>query len=323
MVNHNEKKTNYSPVLITVYDRFEHFSSCIESLKLNYNAEHTPLYIAIDYPIDTDNISIYNKLLDYSNSINGFKYVKVIAREKNVGPYLNAKLMQDLVFEKYERFIRTEDDNIFSENFINYMNYMLDKYDNDDSIFSVNAFNYPIYDECINEVYHIREFYPYGFASWKNKYLAVDRNLTKFFPYFLSPLHWYDFIKNCNFRVLYGLIASILQNKTYTDYVFTFHLNLTNMSTVVPKMSFVRNQGQDGSGSNSGLTPLLLTQEMYSLDYELDEVVDLLYAKKDHNLKRDSFYINNLPKISWYKVLLTPLLFLFVYLRQFFNPYKF
>jgi hypothetical protein len=311
-----------APVLITVYDRFDKLKKCIDSLKISELAEDTPLYIAIDYPASEQAKIGIDKVKLYANKIDGFKYVKVIERTENIGPYMNARLLMNLVFEKYDNFIRSEDDNVFSPNFLTFMNDGLMKYDNQPNVFSINAYNFPnMIQSQTNDkdVYRIKEFYPYGFASWKKKYNEVDRNMPSFFSYFGNPMNVFKFIKNCHSRVYYGLVASIFQRKTYGDYVFSYHININAMYCIVPKESLVRNEGQDGSGMNSGVVESLQYQTINLKHLNLKEDNDCF---NEHLISRDVFFDKEFVSISHFKLLGAYGLMIFLRIRNIFKPYK-
>ena len=40
----------YAPVLIPTLNRYEHFKRCLESLEKCTGAEHTEIFVALDYP---------------------------------------------------------------------------------------------------------------------------------------------------------------------------------------------------------------------------------------------------------------------------------
>ena len=102
---------NYAPVLITVYDRFNHLKNAVESLKKCAEAINTELFIASDMTSEKEKEFQINKIRDYIGSIKGFKKVTPIFFDKNVGIEHSWHFSLDLVFQKYGTIIFLEDDN--------------------------------------------------------------------------------------------------------------------------------------------------------------------------------------------------------------------
>lgn len=117
----------YAPIVIPTLNRFEHFKKCLESLEHCTGAEKTDVYIALDYPAKPSHEEGYRKISEYLNSLesnHGFKTLNIIRREYNygVGPHGNGKELVKMILETYDRIIFSEDDNIFSPNFIVFIN---------------------------------------------------------------------------------------------------------------------------------------------------------------------------------------------------------
>ena len=104
----------YAPVLITTLNRYEHFKETITSLSQCTGADMTDLYIALDYPPTPFYEDGYRKIVEYLPTISGFKSVNIIKREKNYGMGKNFHdALHQVIFTKYDRFIFSEDDNLF------------------------------------------------------------------------------------------------------------------------------------------------------------------------------------------------------------------
>jgi len=113
---------NYAPVLISVLDRDVHFKNCVISLVQNPLAKETHLFIALDAPFAEKHKIGHGKVLSFIKSIEGFKEVTLFRREKNLGSSLNQSMAMEDIFKRYDRLIFTEDDNIFSPNFLDFVN---------------------------------------------------------------------------------------------------------------------------------------------------------------------------------------------------------
>ena len=154
------KIKKFAPVLIITLNRDEHFINCVNSLSACMHADKTDLYIALDYPSKENHWEGYNKILEYLPTITGFNSVNVIRREHNYGIEKNYFDAVDFVFEKYDRLIFSEDDNLFSDDFLNFMSSSLDVYKDRADVFSVSGYNYPIDTSAIKDRgnFNVREF---------------------------------------------------------------------------------------------------------------------------------------------------------------------
>jgi|TARA_B110000037_G_scaffold222987_1_gene301107 hypothetical protein len=127
------------PVIIFTYNRPDHLFKSIKSLKKNNSFSKIKFFIIQDklknfYSIIVDKYKqLYKKLI--SN-------IKVIKRTYNYGLKKNIIEEVSLILKKHKKVIVCEDDLIFHKDFLNYMNFMLEKYSKDKRISSVSGFSY-------------------------------------------------------------------------------------------------------------------------------------------------------------------------------------
>lgn len=78
--------SQYAPVVIATLDRYETFIPCIESLSECVGADHTEIYIALDYPLKASHWDGYVKIVDYLEKANlNFKDIHIEKRSYNYG----------------------------------------------------------------------------------------------------------------------------------------------------------------------------------------------------------------------------------------------
>lgn len=253
----------FAPVMIPTLCRYEHFRRCVESLAKNKISSKTDLYVGLDYPLKEEHVEGYNKIKAYLKSdIKGFKNVFVIEREKNMGARENIRLLREQILEKYDRFIFTEDDNEFSPNFLEYMNFGLNKYENDPNAVAITGYNYPAdFSKMKGNVYKNHVYCAaFGYGTWRDKYYKQQDEITT--EFFISALKNRKLMNRlrkiapnqyCNF--IKGMIE--YTPDMYKDGVITkddlskgIHMYLSNSYVIFPKVSMVRNWGYDGSGVN-------------------------------------------------------------------------
>ncbi|HEY5368231.1 MAG TPA: hypothetical protein VIJ75_04500 [Hanamia sp.] len=301
---------NKAPVLISVYDRPVHFQQCIESLKRNRYASETHLFVAIDAPYKKEHQKNNDRVLEYAKKINGFKEVTLIIREKNFGLNKNLHKAREQLLSIYDTLIFSEDDNIFSEDFLPFVNKGLEAYKDREDIFSISGYQYPVVMPELNQkdVYMWSGFSAWGCATWKEKLDKIDFSDNTAFLKVREFLKDYQSIRKINAvadTYLPALLLMIKKNQIHGDIYVCMHQVLHNMYSVFPTVSRVRNMGRDGSGLNCGFNDysIYAEQEIYEVqnDYQLpanitrDSKIDSVL--KDYFKRDKKANIKNLVKL--------------------------
>ena len=151
-----------SPITLFVYNRPWHTRQTVESLQKNELADESDLIVFSDgektgvrsqnpegiiinaddrRPTTDDRIK---EVREYIKTINGFKSVRIVEREKNLGLANSIISGVTEVVNQYGRIIVLEDDMVTSPCFLRYMNDALDKYETDDRVICVHGYVFPI-----------------------------------------------------------------------------------------------------------------------------------------------------------------------------------
>ncbi len=256
-------ESKFAPIIIPTLCRYEHFKRCIESLQRNAWAQYTDLYIGLDFPAKESHVEGYHKIREYlENEIGGFANVVVIKHEKNMGSYRNIMILRKLVFEKYDRYIFSEDDNEFSANYLEYMNKCLNKYEDDESVLAVTGYKYPFTSKRIKGTVFTSNVYfaGFGYGSWKRKLLSAEAAMTtelfynkykdlKFMRYFYKQ----GANQYCNFvKAFLGYIPGLMEEGRIVPYDLSYGIYMVaqGKKMIFPTISKVRNWGYDGSGEH-------------------------------------------------------------------------
>ena len=261
----------YYPVLIPTLNRYQHFKECVESLAACTHADKTELVIGLDYPPAEKYVEGWKKIKEYIPTIIGFAKITVFEHSYNLGARSNMLFLCDYGFEHYDATIRSEDDNIFSPSFLDYMNKCLDKYKDDKSIFAISGYMQPVRwsDQLKTDsnVIHIQEYMAYGIANWKDRFeqrnQLVPKNYLKYICANKTRLYK---LRHKSLRDLYQLIFWI-KNKPEldcpNDFTIACALKINNLCVISPNLSLVKNNGFDGSGENCSYDEI--KYERYSL----------------------------------------------------------
>ena len=278
----------YAPILVSVYNRENHFKDCIESLQRCQHAKQSHLYIAIDAPFRDQDIIANNNILEYSNSIKGFEKVTLLIRDTNMGGVKNRDLAREEVFKSYDSLIMLEDDNVFSTDFLNYMNTALEKYKDDPEIFSINGYNYPIEipEQYESDIYIWQGVSGWGLGIWKTKWQSVamkdELPLKVAVGYINNWIHAFKINRVAN--VYLEALINMLQKKQLQGdvYLSAYHI-VNDMYSVFPVISRVRNIGHDGSGENCAdlsTDNIYLNQPIHSSESPSCQLPDIIEPDK-------------------------------------------
>ena len=118
-----------APIVIFVYNRPNHTRQTVEALRKNELANESELFIYADAPKNENAVVKVNEVREYIKSVDGFKKVTIIHREKNWG--LANSIIDGVtkIVNEYGKIIVLEDDLITSPNFLSFTNQALDFYE--------------------------------------------------------------------------------------------------------------------------------------------------------------------------------------------------
>lgn len=244
----------HAPVLVSVYNRLQHFTHCIESLAKNSDAKETPLFIAIDAPFREEDVEPNEKIRRYAKNITGFKSVHLFSRERNMGARKNVLDARQHIFSEYPSLIMSEDDNVFSPFFLSFINQGLSLYEHNEKVFSISGYNYliEIPKTYTKDFYFAQAFSAWGVGLWKEKLKSVDFETEDFWYAFRNPIRWRHFNRALGDHVFTHLLTAKTKGEIYGDTAICYHHYKYDLVSLFPRLSLVRNIGNDGSGLHCG-----------------------------------------------------------------------
>ncbi|GHC58412.1 hypothetical protein [Ulvibacter litoralis] len=245
-------ESKYAPFLIPTLNRHSHFKNCIESLLKCDQVEQTDIFIALDYPLTEKHYEGYNKILEYLSSpvFESFKSLTVFKRAENLGAIENIRQAREVIYKEYDRLIFSEDDNVFSTDFLSFINEGLEVYKDREDIFSINGYHFPIelnhYDK---DVYLFDGMSAWGYGTWKHKWEQVKFDISLLEEFLKDK----EQLKHFNKPRLLSRIRRIVETRKMTGDTFIgYYQHVNKMYSVFPTISRVRNLGHDGTGIHGG-----------------------------------------------------------------------
>ena len=152
-----------------------------------------------------------------------------------------------------DRYIFSEDDNIFSPNFLEFINKGLEKYKNDSSVLAICGYSHPYPIKYSDNNYFMQnvDFSAWGYGIWKDRIVKSDNACNK--AYFRKKLHSLNNLNKLKKHGLNRLLYAIqcaYGNKVIpdTDNTLSIYMVLESMNVVMPTITKVRNMGWDGTG---------------------------------------------------------------------------
>lgn len=244
----------FAPVLIPTLNRYEHLCRCIKSLAKCTHAKETELIIGLDYPPSEKYNEGWNKIREYLPTVTGFKEVTVLKRDYNLGAVENMNNLKKYANISHDRFIFTEDDNVFSPNFLDFINKGLERFKDNPKVFAICGYNYHFLklENYEYPYYFAPEMSAWGYGSWFNEKTRIIEDAVNRSDYLMGMVRDVPF--SCfmkNKKRLSRLLFDIGQGPKGDAY-YTYYEVTHDLFCVFPKLSLVQNYGHDGSGVHCG-----------------------------------------------------------------------
>lgn len=241
-----------SPIILFVYNRLDHTRKTVDALRNNNLASVSDLFIFSDAAKKEIDKNV-EEVRKYIKKLNGFKTVKIIEREKNIGLACSVISGVTDVIDKYGKAIILEDDIVTAPNFLTFMNEALDSYESDQRIYSISGYNVSMnvpesYDK---DVFLSYRYSSWGWGTWKDRWCEADWNVNG----------WEKVFEDISVKKKFRrggddlpYIFKAQMNGTLNSWAIRWYYShfRKNRLTVFPVRSLVENIGFDGTGIHCG-----------------------------------------------------------------------
>ena len=275
-----------APIVLFVYNRPWHTHQTVEALQKNELANESELFIYSDAPKNEETQSKVKEVRDYIKTVDGFKKVTIIEREKNWG--LANSIIDGVtkIVNEYGKVIVLEDDLVTSPYFLKFMNEALEFYKDELKVWHVSGWNYPIKTDGLGDVFLWRLMNCWGWATWKNRWQYFEKDTDRTISEFSK-----DEIKRFNINGaedFFGQVTANYKKKINTWAIFWYATIFKKDGLCLnPTQTFVENIGHDGSGVHCGET------KIYSIKLSMNDKVKFTKFLKENTtaLERiENFY---------------------------------
>jgi len=277
---------NLAPIVLFIYNRPWHTQQTVETLQKNELANESELFIYSDAAKNEQASESVNAVREYIKTINGFKEITIILRDKNWG--LADSIIDGVtkIVNEYGRIIVLEDDLVTSPYFLKFMNEGLTMYENEDKVASIHGYIYPI--DNLPNTFFIKGADCWGWATWKRAWDVFEPNGQKI----LDELKSRGLEKGADFNNSYGLTQMLkdqIKGKN-NSWAVRWYMSafLKDMLTLYPGKSYVQNIGNDDSGTHCGVSDIFRVELSTSNNINRLELVENSDSRKKIEIFFDS-----------------------------------
>ncbi len=245
------KVDGVAPVVLFVYNRPWHTRQTIEALCKNPGSRDSDLIVFSDGPKDAASESKVKEVRQYLRSIQGFKTIRIIEREQNIGLASNIISGVTDVVDEYHKVIVLEDDIVTSPYFLQYMNDALDYYQDKEKVMHISGYMFPVNPQGLKETFFYRSTSCWGWATWKRAWDYFEKNVDKLFREFSKKdIKAFNLDGYCDF---WQQVIDNKKQKIDTWAIFWYASVFKNKGLCLhPSVSLVKNIGHDRSGTHCG-----------------------------------------------------------------------
>ncbi len=263
-----------SPIIIFAYNRPKHTNNLINSLIENKISKSSKIFFFCDGP---KNISDEIKIREIKNLLKKKKlkiYFKIF-RKKNIGLANNIIKGVSYVMRNHSSCIVLEDDLVLNKNCINFMNTMLSEFKTDHKIGSISAHSYidNFKSNLKFDFYLSKRHCSWCWGTWSRVWNKINWKDLKINKHFSSKSSLTKFSEGGNDLnlLLWGNSKKLINSWAIR---FNFHCFKNDLKSIQPKLSMIKNNGRDLSGTHEKLSFKL--NQQYNFKPFLGSLSDIL-----------------------------------------------
>lgn len=244
---------NFAPIALFVYNRPEHTRRTLKFLQQNYLAEESKLYVFSDAPKSNADEDLVFEVRNIIKEIQGFKLVKIIESEKNLGLADSIISGVSKLVNEYGKVIVFEDDLLCSPYTLQYFNEALNKYQSNEKVMHISAYMYPLKDaKKLPETFFYRVAHSWGWATWQSAWKNFNPDINSLIEQFdQKKINEFSIEGKMNFwkQML------DFKNKKNNSWAIRWYASifLKQGLCLNPSKSLIDNIGHDGSGIHSNV----------------------------------------------------------------------
>ena len=303
-----------APILIPTCNRFEHFRNLVTTLQACPLAGQTRLYIALDAPFSGAVKKDHLRIVRWVKDLRGFGGVTIWRRPENWGSWRNIRKARQDIFQRHERLILLEDDNMVARNFLLFMNQAMDALGSDPRCFAVCGYHLEPAVPAAPAVdfYRAPYYIAWGAGLFRDRFASLGR-LRGRRPdaFFANP--WNLWRMSRTFPHLFRLyMEAWLLGKNYGDISLSLRCQERGWYVAYPALTKVINRGFDGSGEHCRVSSQIFheafaQEDQTSFDFTPCPAADRFFQRRNRDWFRNHFAVPARHTLSLYWRYLTRL----------------
>ena len=172
-------------IVLFCFNRPNLLKQTLECLMCNAEAEQSDIIIYCDGPRNSSDYELVNATRNVAYAAKGFKSIKVVEREKNLGCSESIISGCNEAFVDHEMLIIVEDDILLSSYTLNFLNKCLKKYVNEFSVFNISAWSHPpsmllIDSDYPYDAYFVPRTNVSCMATWRDRWKYIDWGVSDY-----------------------------------------------------------------------------------------------------------------------------------------------
>lgn len=240
-----------APILLFAYNRPRHLQRTVEALAQNPLAQDSELFVFADGARTEDDHEDVDLVRSYIHTIEGFKTVHRVERDRNYGLAANIIDGVTRVVNEYGRVIVLEDDLVTAPGFLQFMNDALDTYADEPRVGHIQAYDFT-QNPRLPETFLIKFTGSWGWATWQRAWQHFNPDGQ----YLLDELRRRHLTHRFDFNGKYGFTRMLRRQVEGKNNSWAIRWNaslfLQDILSLNVGRSLVQNEGFDGSGTHCG-----------------------------------------------------------------------
>ncbi len=253
-----------APVALFAYRRPKHLKRTLDSLASAHMARETQLYIFCDGPAIDATKEVRDLIAEVrtiAENENRFAEVIVKTSTSNIGLGKSVVSGVTEVINRHQSIIVLEDDLLVHPDFLVFMNFHLDIYKHEKRVMHISGFQRDSFIQFfLPRIYFTRFMNCSGWATWSDRWSLLITDID-FIDSYLSISYNYE---RFNFKKLeQSNHLHLNKNGLKTWAIFWYAtICIYNGVCINPRFSYIKNIGNDGSGSNNIINSTELTTNL-------------------------------------------------------------
>ena len=242
-----------APTALFVYNRPEHTRRTLKFLQQNLLADESRLYVFSDAAKGTSDEIAVNEVRGLIKTISGFKTIKIIERNENLGLAKSIISGVSQLVKDYGKVIVFEDDLLSSPFTLKYFNYALKYFENEGKVMHISAYMYPLAGaDKLPDTFLYRAAHSWGWATWERAWVNFNPDIDDLMQRFTK-----EKIRDFSIDGTMNFWKQMLEFKKGKNNSWAIRwyasIFLNGGLTLNPSKSFIHNIGHDGTGVHSNI----------------------------------------------------------------------